>query len=380
MKSKRILVAALFLVSVLLSYETGGRSFSLQETEGKTFFLHQTLTGLLNFSAGAESASEAAADAVRDESASDADLKTEGEEGGPEEYTSSVVPPETFRNLKKGSSGEDVQKLQLRLMELGYDPGSADGLFGSGTKEAVKDFQKRNSLSVDGVAGTRTQQRLYSAEAASPPAAADPVDVLVGKWPILTNLEYPVEETFIPADLVLMTDLCDESLIKIKYPDTKAVRTAVEALVTMLEAAKTEGITKWQCSAAYRSYAAQESLLNSKVNGYLRRNEGWSRSRARRAALKTVAEPGASEHHLGLAFDINVPGTSAFAGTNQCEWLHDNCWDYGFIIRYPEGKQEITGFTPEPWHIRYVGEQHALAMLQENLCLEEYLAKYHPAD
>ena len=231
---------------------------------------------------------------------------------------SAVTPPDTFRQLAKGSSGEDVKALQLRLLELGYEPGDADGKFGSGTREAVKAFQKRNNLSVDGIAGRQTQSLLYSPEALPPLPPPEPTDVLAGEWPMLTNLQYPVGERFVPANLVRMTDLCDPSLIKIKYPETMAVRGAIEALVIMLEAARADGIGNWQCSAAYRSYADQERMLNARINTYLKKNPDWSRGRARRAALKTVAEPGASEHHLGLAFDINVPGTSSFAGTKQC--------------------------------------------------------------
>ena len=293
---------------------------------------------------------------------------------------SAVTPPAAFRQLSKGSEGEDVRALQLRLLELGYDPGDADGKFGSGTREAVKAFQKRNGLSVDGIAGKQTQTVLYSAEALSPLPPPEPTDVLAGDWPMLTNLQYPVEENFVPADLVLLTELCDPGLIKIKYPETQAVQPAVEALITMLEAARADGITNWQCSAAYRSYADQEKMLTYRINQYLKKNPDWSRSRARRAALKTVAEPGASEHHLGLAFDVNVPGTSAFAGTKQCAWLHANCWEFGFIIRYQEGKEQITGFTPEAWHIRYVGQEHAMKMWEEDLCLEEYLERYHPQE
>ncbi len=319
------------------------------------------------YAAAAETAGETAGES---DAAADAEAPA---------YTG-VTPPETFRLLQKGAKGDDVKTLQLRLIELGYEPGTADGIFGSATKEAVKAFQKRNSLTVDGAAGAQTQARLYSADALSPEPPPEPTDVLAGAWPMLTNLSHPVGERFEPADLVLMTDYCDADLIKIKYPETQAVRTAVEALVRMLEAARADGVTRWQCSAAYRSYASQEKLLNNRISTYLKRNPDWSRGRARRAALKTVAEPGASEHHLGLAFDINVPGADAFAGTKQCAWLHANCWEYGFVVRYPEGKQEITGFTPEPWHIRYVGPEHARIMWEEDLCLEEYLALYAPAE
>jgi len=203
----------------------------------------------------------------------------------------------------------------------------------------------------------------------------DPVDTLAGYWPILVNADNPVGEHFIPDDLVLLTDYCDEDLVKIKYENTKGVRTAVEALVTMLEAAKADDITNWQIAAGYRSYEDQVAMLEKRIKYYLNKDEGYTRASARRAALRTVAEPGASEHHLGLSFDINVPGRS-FSSTKQCAWLHEHCWDYGFIIRYQEGKTKITGISPEPWHIRYVGTEHSLIMRDENLCLEEYLDLY----
>ena len=314
------------------------------------------------------------------EASEDTSVSAMEEEKEEEKSFTSVTPPEKFRQLAKGSKGEDVRTLQLRLLELGYEPGDADGQFGSGTREAVKAFQKRNSLSVDGIAGKQTQTMLYSREALSPLPPAEPTNVMAGEWPMLTNLQYPVGEDFVPSNLIKMTDLCDASLIKIKYSETQAVRPAIEALITMLESARADGITNWQCSAAYRSYADQEKMLNYRINTYLKKNSDWSRSRARRAALKTVAEPGASEHHLGLAFDVNVPGTSSFVGTKQCTWLHANCWEYGFIIRYQEGKEKITGFSPEAWHIRYVGVEHAMKMWEEDLCLEEYLERYHPAE
>ena len=86
-----------------------------------------------------------------------------------------------------------------------------------------------------------------------------------------------------------------------------------------------------------------------------------------------MAEPGCSEHQLGLAIDINVPGASAFAGTKQCRWLHEHCWEYGFIVRYTKDKKDITGIEEEAWHIRYVGVDHAMRIRELGLCLEEYL-------
>jgi LAS superfamily LD-carboxypeptidase LdcB len=100
--------------------------------------------------------------------------------------------------------------------------------------------------------------------------------------------------------------------------------------------------------------------------------DGKKRADAISATKLTVADPGASEHHTGLAFDITVPGTT-FKGTDQEKWLAANCWEYGFIIRYQEDKQKITGYIAESWHIRYVGLPHSTVIRDHNWCLEEYL-------
>ena len=276
--------------------------------------------------------------------------------------------------LEGGSKGDEVVQMQERLISLGYSPGAADGIYGSGTKQAVRQFQKQNGLEADGIAGPETLAVLYSEDAMPAPEAAQPVDVLAGTLPMLVNKEHPVTEDFVPADLVTLSEYCDSSLVKIKYKHIQAVRTAADALITMLESARSDGVTKWQVSAGYRSYEGQVSILDAKISSYLKRNSEWSRARAKSAALRTVAEPGCSEHHLGLAIDINVPGASSFAGTKQCKWLHSHCWEYGFILRYQKGKESITGFAAEAWHIRYVGVEHALYMRDHDLCLEEYLA------
>ena len=157
------------------------------------------------------------------------------------------------------------------------------------------------------------------------------------------------------------------------FPPHPAVTEAVDALERMLTAAKADGITKWQVSSAYRSWQGQEKMLANKISSLREKNKGWGQARARKAALRTVAEPGCSEHQTGLAIDINVPGAAAFHGTKQCKWLHAHCWEYGFIVRYPKGKEKITGFDAEAWHIRYVGEACAEQIHELDMCLEEYL-------
>lgn len=277
--------------------------------------------------------------------------------------------------LTVGAKGEEVKKLQQKLKDLGYLSGKVDGQFGGGTKRAVIAFQRRNGLAVDGVAGQETLAKLYAEDAVAAPSE-EKTDVLAGNVPMLVNKEPEnmVDEFFTPADLVLVRDIIKSDLATVKYKKTRGVKTAVEALKSMLEAAKADGVgKKWQISAGYRSWDDQNNVLNSKINSYKSKNKGWSSSKARRAALRSVAEPGASEHHLGLAFDVNRKGSSTFAGTKNSDWLNEHCWEYGFIIRYEKSKEEITGFVAEPWHIRYVGVEHAMYMRDHDLCLEEYI-------
>lgn len=292
-------------------------------------------------------------------------------------FVPTPTPSATPAMLSSGSSGDEVKALQSRLQQLGFYSGVLDGDYGKGTRAAVKLFQAQHGLDDDGIAGQKTLEMLYSNDAqpmlVTPTPAA--VQVLAGSQPLLVNRQHPVTSDFAPADLVNLSEYCDSSLVKIKYDGTQGVREAADALLRMLEAAKADGITNWQVSAAYRSYADQQRIFDNKVKNFQNNNPDWSLSRCRSAASVTVADPGASEHHTGLAFDMTVPNTSMFLGTPQCAWLHEHCWEYGFILRYTDEKQQITGFAGEAWHIRYVGTEHSLAMQQSGQCLEEYLGE-----
>ena len=122
---------------------------------------------------------------------------------------------------------------------------------------------------------------------------------------------------------------------------------------------------------AHRTIGAQQSLFNNIYQEYKDKGYGdaWSRT------LKRCAKPGTSEHHLGLAFDITDKRyPQRYTGAdNAVEWLSENCYKYGFIVRYPESKTNITGIMGEPWHFRYVGVELATELKDSGLCLEEYL-------
>ena len=121
--------------------------------------------------------------------------------------------------------------------------------------------------------------------------------------------------------------------------------------------------------AGYRSEEDQEDLMEDKIEAY--RQEGYSQLEAEHEAEKWVAKPGTSEHELGLAVDLNAEGQTD--GNRLYQWLAEHSWKYGFILRYPAEKEEITGIDYEPWHFRYVGKQAAKEMYEQDLCLEEYV-------
>lgn len=132
------------------------------------------------------------------------------------------------------------------------------------------------------------------------------------------------------------------------------------AFSKMQKAAWQDGISLWVCSG-FRSYSYQNTLYNN----YAARD-------GRQAADTYSARAGYSEHQTGLAIDVNN-ASSSFAGTKEAKWLEKNCAKYGFIIRYPQNKQDITGYKYEPWHVRYVGVPLAQEITDSGLCLEEYL-------
>ena len=142
---------------------------------------------------------------------------------------------------------------------------------------------------------------------------------------------------------------------------------AFEPLTRMLEDCKAAGY-EYEFNSADRSSKTQEDILWARSQEHI--DIGYEPDEAYAEARKTVALPGTSEHHLGLAVDIlNVSN----AQKKALDWLGEHCWEYGFILRYAEEKAHITGIVSEPWHFRYVGTRVSMAMKDSPYCLEEYL-------
>ena len=150
-------------------------------------------------------------------------------------------------------------------------------------------------------------------------------------------------------------------------PRHQVADVALEPLTKMLEDCNEAGYN-YEFNSAYRSIKVQEEILALRTQEHV--NMGYSEAAAYAKARETVALPGTSEHHLGLAVDVlNV----ATAEKKALDWLGKHCWEYGFILRYAEDKADITGIIHEPWHFRYVGTRVSMDMKDSGLCLEEYL-------
>lgn len=147
----------------------------------------------------------------------------------------------------------------------------------------------------------------------------------------------------------------------------------IDDLRSMLQAAKDEDVSLQICSP-YRDQARQEYLFNRKITRYM--NQGMSFVEAHQVASQAVTVPGASEHQIGLALDIvcneYITLDEGFGETDAGIWLAENSYRYGFILRYPKGKEYITGIEYEPWHFRYVGVEAATVITRNGITLEEF--------
>lgn len=174
---------------------------------------------------------------------------------------------------------------------------------------------------------------------------------------IVVNVDNPV-----PAGYDVITE---------KYDGTMDVDSRImDPLSDMIRSARADGISLW-ISSGYRSNQLQRQLYEDETASYV--EEGYPRANAESMAATAVAVPGTSEHETGLSVDLNQVSDD-FKYTEAYRWLNENAEDYGFVQRYPEDKQEITGIITEPWHYRYVGQAAAKTMNTQGLCLEEYAA------
>ena len=148
---------------------------------------------------------------------------------------------------------------------------------------------------------------------------------------------------------------------------------AALSLEAFLKEARANGCKNVTVTSAYRSYESQKEIFDGDVEKLMKK--GYSKEEAIAIERKDTAYPGESEHQSGLAVDVlDYDHTlSNFDGTYEAKWLAENCWKFGFILRYMPDKEDITTYVYEPWHFRYVGRYHAQRIYELHMCLEEYI-------
>lgn len=196
------------------------------------------------------------------------------------------------------------------------------------------------------------------------------MDAPSGKYLVLVNKTHPVDGGYTPDGLIAVRDA---------RKDIRLSRTAEMALEAMFIEMRAAGITNTFVTSAYRSYSYQSSLFNTYIQDEMKADRTLTESEAREKVLRYSAAPGTSEHQTGLCVDLMTNGMSeldeSFANYPVFDWLQENAWKFGFILRFPADKTEITGYDYEPWHYRFVGRYDAYMIHTQGLCLEEYVAR-----
>lgn len=187
----------------------------------------------------------------------------------------------------------------------------------------------------------------------------------LGGYLFLVNREYTLSSDYVPQDLVKPKVQANNNNILLRAD-------AAAALEEMFQAAKDEQGLSLVAVSGYRSYGKQSVIFSNKVKKV-----------GKTKALLLVAPPGASEHQLGLAMDLgskkNTSLTESFFNTPEGKWVAENCHRFGFIIRYKEEWADITGYAYEPWHVRYVGKEHAARIYELDIPFETYVAQLRQA-
>lgn len=173
---------------------------------------------------------------------------------------------------------------------------------------------------------------------------------------LLVNPEHALPEDYEPKELVNLYEQTRH--FQLASSDIFLEKEAFEAANLMFLQAENEGINGFILTSGYRNAEKQAEIFAQQQDG-------------------TAAKPGYSEHQTGLAFDVTARRDSGgFETTRQFSWLQEHCWEYGFILRYPQGKEDVTGTPYEPWHYRYVGVSAAQMIYENNWTLEEYCASH----
>ncbi|MGN0635821.1 MAG: D-alanyl-D-alanine carboxypeptidase family protein [Acutalibacteraceae bacterium] len=190
-----------------------------------------------------------------------------------------------------------------------------------------------------------------------------------GFTPQAANMDVDYTLLLVNRNYILPQDYSPELAEAVKGSGVRMDARVAPYYQKMYDAAKADGITLTPLSG-HRRISTQKTNFENKIQKYV--NQGYSKAEATQMAAKIILPPGTSEHNAGIAMDI-ISLDVEFEQTQAFRWLQENAADYGFILRYPKDKQDITEITYEPWHWRYVGVENAKKIKASGQCLEEYL-------
>ena len=236
--------------------------------------------------------------------------------------------------------------------------------------ESKTDRKEPNTVEGTNAAqSTSTAQSTNAAQSTNTAQNADYAYAYAGFSPKPANMNVAWNLLLVNRDYILPQDYAPELSEAAKGTGVRMDSRVSPHYQEMYDAAKRDGITLTPLSG-HRRISTQTTNFENKIKTYM--NLGYSRAEATRQAAKIILPPGTSEHNAGLAMDI-ISLDVDFEETKAFAWLQEHAQDYGFILRYPKDKEDITKITYEPWHWRYVGKEDAVKIKQRGVCLEEYL-------
>lgn len=299
---------------------------------------------------------------------------SENENANEPESDQGTLPDE---HLQKLNEGAPVKQLQQALIQIGY-PLEETGTYDEMTTWAITDLQlAQDSTYINGIYNKETkaiiQEMLDGEEEVTPPYELEEpekpdvyTDVVENPYEILSvaNKDFALSGEYEPIDLTIPDVPFPFSE---DNPKKQLRKEAADALEELFSSAEEDDIHLFAVSG-YRSYERQESIFAANVE-----QDGEEH------ANTYSAKPGESEHQTGLVMDISSEDvgfdlTTDFGATTEGEWVKNHSHEYGFIIRYPKGKEDITQYQYEPWHLRFVGVEAATKIKENEETLEEYLS------
>ncbi|MBI4086361.1 D-alanyl-D-alanine carboxypeptidase family protein [Candidatus Kaiserbacteria bacterium] len=270
------------------------------------------------------------------------------------------------RDLGVGDSGEDVRLVQEALVALteNFPEENITGYFGAKTSAALAEYQKETDLPVTGTVDTATQTHfntLYFTKLCPQARKKGPFknEILVE-----VNKDTALPKKYVPHNLIDVSSIVKTTSVACLK------REVVSSLKKMMRDASRDGVT----------LAVTSGFRRPEIQGILQ--DIWTAVIGEEATERSVAEPSHSEHQLGTTIDLSGAsngfrgGDSGFGGTPESEWLQTHGHEYGFVMSYPAGKENVTGYIYEPWHYRFLGKEAAREIFKKKISVEEYFGSH----